>query len=248
VDAVAPAQQPVERTDLIAEVNSKARDTQLREGTDPGPRPKEIADFDSLSAPKPPAPKQEPAASPPKQEAPTPPKPDTKDRVERAELLDKVAKTTQVKEAEPTPPEAKEEPFTVSRAGNPAVPDTPRQGTKGRLHDSVKNKGFTGFEALQSEIAPYLQEVRRRVERRWYEALVLRYSGSERTEVVVDCAITPEGKLASLSIVGEPQDRVYAALCKEAIERAAPFGPFPFKVPDMYREENLEIRWTFSFL
>jgi hypothetical protein len=40
----------------------------------------------------------------------------------------------------------------------------------------------------------------------------------------------------------------YAPLCREAIEKAAPFSAFPFKVPEIYRDENLEIRWTFSFL
>jgi len=78
--------------------------------------------------------------------------------------------------------------------------------------------------------------------------LLTRYSGTSPTEVVIDCAIAPDGTLARVEIVGEPKDRVYAALCKDAVEKAGPFKPFPFTVPDMYRNRNLEIRWTFSFL
>jgi hypothetical protein len=112
----------------------------------------------------------------------------------------------------------------------------------------VKQKGFAGHEALQDELAPYLREVRARVERRWNEALLTRYRGTNPTRAVVDCVIAPDGSLVAATIVDAGPDRLYAALCREAIERAAPFGAFPFQVPDIYRSSNLEIRWTFSFL
>ena len=40
----------------------------------------------------------------------------------------------------------------------------------------------------------------------------------------------------------------YAVLCRQAVEMAAPFGPFPFDVPEIYRNHNLEITWKFSYL
>ena len=37
-------------------------------------------------------------------------------------------------------------------------------------------------------------------------------------------------------------------LNKTAIEQTGPFPPFPFKVPEMYKRDTLDIRWTFSYL
>lgn len=67
-------------------------------------------------------------------------------------------------------------------------------------------------------------------------------------KAVIDCEINAEGELVSVNVVGTDNDKLYSALCRDAVQRAGPFGPFPFEVPDIYRGKNLEIRWTFSFL
>jgi hypothetical protein len=140
-------------------------------------------------------------------------------------------------------------PFQAAAAGMvPGSPDLPVGESRGRVDGGVKNDGFLGFEAMQSEIAPYLKEIRKRVERNWVSALEFRFSGSSPTKAVLDCAISPDGRLVSLIVVNPGNSVSYGPLCKEAIERAGPFPPFPFKVPDVYRSTNLEIRWTFSFL
>jgi hypothetical protein len=108
--------------------------------------------------------------------------------------------------------------------------------------------GFLSFEAMESEFAPYLRDVRNRVERRWKALIQLRYSGSSTTKAVLDCAIDSKGRLVHVTVVEPGDSASYAGLCKEAIERAGPFPPFPFEVPAVYRNKNLEIRWTFSFL
>ncbi len=137
--------------------------------------------------------------------------------------------------------------FQVAQAA--PMPELPQPGhSRGRLDNAVRNEGFTNFDAIQDELAPYLREIRRQVERRWNEALLTRYSGTSPTVATVDCAIATDGTLVFVEIIGEPRDRVYASLCRDAIQRAAPFKPFPFEVPDIYRGQNLEIRWTFNFL
>ncbi|HEX71785.1 MAG TPA: hypothetical protein ENN65_00500, partial [Candidatus Hydrogenedentes bacterium] len=138
--------------------------------------------------------------------------------------------------------------FDSPAAETPAPLEEGSRTTKGRVRDQIKYRGVAGFEAKQDQIAPYLREVRRRVERRWNVALLTRYSGTNPTDAVIDCAIAPDGSLLFARIVGQPQDRVFAALCRAALEQAAPFPPFPFEVPELYREKHLEIRWTFSFL
>ncbi len=150
---------------------------------------------------------------------------------------------------EPSPVETPVAPVRTAQTPAPPAPvaNTPAV-SRGRLHDAVKSVGFTNYAAIQDALAPYMKTVRGKVEREWNRALITRYSGTARTVAEVDCTIAPDGRLLSAKVVGLPRDRVYAALCREAIERAAPFDPFPFIVPNMYRNKNLEIRWTFSFL
>ena len=123
------------------------------------------------------------------------------------------------------------------------------QGTsRGQIDGGVKNEGFVAYEAIRDKVAPYLKTIRARVERNWQTSLHLKYLGTSPTKAVLDCAIGPDGKLVAVNIVDAGDATGYAAICKEALERAAPFDPFPFQVPDMYQSKNLEIRWTFNFL
>jgi hypothetical protein len=86
------------------------------------------------------------------------------------------------------------------------------------------------------------------VELRWNEALLTRYFGTNPTVAEVRCEIASDGRLVRTEIVGSPRDVVFAGLCQHAIQRAAPFGAFPFAVPPEYQNQNLEIHWTFNFL
>ena len=131
----------------------------------------------------------------------------------------------------------------VSGTSSPA-PDT----TRGTIDGGVKNEGFLANEAIRDKVAPYLKSIRSRVERNWQTALHLKYLGTTPTKAVLDCVIGQNGQLISVTIVDPGSATGYAPICKEAIEKAAPFDPFPFQVPEMYRNKNLEIRWTFSFL
>jgi hypothetical protein len=130
----------------------------------------------------------------------------------------------------------------------PQVPPPAHGQFSGSVEGGIKGKGFLGFEAMQDEVAPYLLEVRRRVERHWRAAMALRFGGTTPTRAEVDCAITPEGTLEFVRIAEPGKAIGFAPLCKESIEKAAPFPPFPFKVPDIYRNKNIEIRWTFQFM
>lgn len=130
----------------------------------------------------------------------------------------------------------------------PPQPGQPERPGRGRLDNRVVKQGFSSYEALQDDIAPYLEEVKRRVEKYWVEALLLHYSGTQPREVEVDCEIAANGTLASVKLVAPSEDQAYGILCMNAIRAAAPFPRFPFQVPDLYRNQNLEIRWHFSFL
>jgi len=248
VDTIQPSEEAPAETDLISDANSIAADAELRDGDDPGPRFEEEAALDSVAMAQPAV---IPAPVPvPKKPAP----PEARNQDDRAEgppVSETAALVAPPPKAdpEPSPAEKPVEPEAVAQVPAPPAPaDDTSATSRGRVHDAVKNVGFTNYEAIQDALAPYMKKVRSQVERRWREALLTRYAGTARTEAEIDCAIAPDGRLISASVVGHPKDRVYAALCREAIERAGPFDPFPFSVPDVYRSKNLEIRWTFSFL
>lgn len=252
VDVAEPAPEPVPPSPLIAEDHSEAMDTAPRESERPSPvLPPD--DFDQLAAAPVPAVKPE-SATPPRE----PPRENDRE-AEDATDEDTPEETNELREMENDlepvlPPEsaaaeeepAEDGPIKLAQV-QPPRPQRPAPGMS-RSQSGTAREGATNFQAIRSEIAPYLKQVRARVEREWNEMLYTRYSGTSPVKAVIDCAISPSGELVSVSVVGTQNDRLYSALCQDAVQRAGPFGPFPFEVPDIYREKNLEIRWTFSFL
>lgn len=273
IDAVTPSNTPPPPTDLIAETNTKAMDAMLRDGELLGPNTALLDDFDAVArvtepSPAPPASLASPP-KPPEVEAP-PEKPADKPEEKKAGKKPEVEKPAPAKRAstEPIEPTNGDEKSPAADAPQEAPNDRPQAEdrlqfakatpaglqdetparARSRVQNAIKDKGFTNFPALEDEIAPYLKEIRNRVERQWKHMLLTKYSGTSPTKAVIDCAISADGKLVTVTIAGAPGDRIYAALCKEAVEKAGPFAPFPFEVPDLYRNRNLEISWTFGFL
>ncbi|MFM1919210.1 MAG: TonB terminal [Candidatus Hydrogenedentota bacterium] len=254
VEAVTPADTPPEDARLIARENTTAADQQLRDGAQDGPAAEIEARVETLArtanepqsvtptpTPQPmPKPEVEPVAPPTTTATPTPEKPDV----------------PQVAAAPPAlePDQAKRPPqverMQVAQA-KPVV-EAPRQEapskSRGALNNRVINKGFASYEAIQDEAAAYLEQVKARVEKEWREALLLRYSGVLPRSVNVDCEIAADGRLVSVTYAETPEDRLFGSICLDAIRRAGPFPPFNFEVPEIYRNQNLEIRWHFNFL
>lgn len=249
VDVNVPAPAPVPPSPLIAETASEAMDEQARDGERPAPQ-LEPDDFDELAAL--PSPKEVPQPEPmPAQEETEETQEAAEERAESEDVNDYEAMESDLetllapKDETPEPAEEQDEIIRIARADAaiPQRPTTPRS----RPSNSYSRQGVTNFQAIESEIAPYLKHVRALVELQWNEMLYTKYSGTKPTEAVIDCAISPSGELVSVTVVDANNDRVYSALCREAVQRAGPFGPFPFEVPDIYRDKNLEIRWTFSY-
>lgn len=249
VDVAVPAQSPPPSSDLIAEENAEAMDVAIRESERPGPA-LTPDDFDALprpaEAPTPPAP-------PPSPPAPETPKKEKGDQGEedkdapsaKAPETPKIEDAPQTKAGTPAE-DRKDGPIKIAQA-QALMPQRPEAG-KSRDRGGVSKQGETNFGAIQSEIAPYLKHVRTKVEQQWNQMLYTRYSGTSPVEAVIDCSINPQGELVSVTVVGTDNDKLYSALCRDAVQRAGPFGPFPFQVPDIYRGKDLEIRWTFSFM
>lgn len=275
IDTPVPSKEaPSPDTPFIGEENAQASSLAESESGENSPRPNlgEPDRFDDLGSAMPAhaKPEPEPAPAAPVPDAPTPlqaeepaplPEPETAplDNIEPLEPFEK-----------PAPP--LEEPRQMARAEAPLAPPpqpearTPETPPESEAEQSAEmtplervaqtttsepgdapTRGFVGFEAKQSELAPYLKQVRRTVENQWRALLQIRYTGTTATEAILDCAIRPDGTLAYVRIVEPGDSPTYGALCKVAVEKAGPFGPFPFEVPEIYRRKNLEIRWTFSY-
>lgn len=246
VDITTPTQDPVDLlTDLIAEANASAADAFDIDSGENAPRMEEVDDFDSLTAPKPPV-QVEPSPAPPTQ--PTPESPEQDDATERMQIAEVISEPDLFEREVSAfqPPVMAEE--QVDNQPETPVLELPQGRTRGRKRGGVEKIGLLNFEALQDEIAPYLKVVRNRVERRWRQAILLRFSGATRRKAVLDCAIAPDGRIVEVTIFESGGSGTYAEMCRQAVLAAGPFPPFPFEVPPGYRTKNIEIRWTFSYL
>lgn len=258
----APADAPVDpSTDLIAERASKAQD--LAPGDTGGITPDAgaVGPVDDIVAAPQPAPTPAPVPDPAPQNSPEPvvpesnpdpnatPRPAAEDATPSPPIPAPLEKVDAPAPVVPDAPEApRDAAVQLAKAETPLIPPHTMGQTQSRASGGVGSQGFLSFEAKQSEFAPYLRDVRDRVEKRWKALMHVRYSGSSTAEAVIDCVIAPDGKLDRVAIVESGESATFAGLCKQAIEQAGPFKPFPFQVPEVYQSKNIEIRWTFNFL
>ena len=253
-DAAAPA------SDLKSDANSRAQD--LAENKDETGRPSpEIEDeFESLPSAgvplSPPSALEFEVAEPndmapdealsdpaPSQDAGMP----TAEKMQLARLptAEAVSRSQKIQQAAASP-SAPTPPAKLVEASTEELPADPRPSSGRR--GGIEAKGFTSYQANKHEMAAYMLEVRRRIERNWRAALSLRYSGATATETRMEFAIAPSGRLVHATVMDAGDSVVFAALCKDSIEKAAPFPPFPFEVPKIYRDQDMVIRVTFRFL
>jgi hypothetical protein len=232
-------QTPGPDTPLISDRDSAAADEETYDGEDPAPR---LEEQDGLyELPAPPAP-PEPVVPPPATGRETPEPPPVADK-------DDLLAMAQPEMAAPPAPQAIREsaPPPEPSAPSPPAPLSPSRG-RGSLEGMAVEEGIASFAALRDDVAAYVLEIKPLVQREWLALLLTRYSGTSPTQAVVRLAIAPDGAIAGVEQAETPRDRIYAALCQEAIRRAGPFKPFPFRIPREYRGQNLVIRWTFRFL
>ena len=262
---VAAREDPDPSSDLISDVDSLAQDRNSVEGDRNQPFVEEVSDFDDLGAQT-----VDPFAEtlenialverpsildPPEntqaeqRTAPDPTIEELEDLEEAFAVVEARVEDDELTDTEDAP-SSDNEPDRLEAViqETPVPPEILAGTTRGRIAGGVKATGLASFEAHRHALGAYMLEVRRRVDRAWRSALMLKYSGSTPAAALLDCAIDPRGKLV-FSIVIDPGDSAtFALLCKEALKRAGPFPPFPFEVPAIFRSKNLEIRWRFTFM
>ena len=237
------ATPPADVTDVSQETPTAESDI----ASEPEPQP----DFSAATQP-------EPAVEPPSPVDGPPAERGTQVAAARAEPLtadppplepNEPTKVDARPQEEPKPAETPERFKVAAATPQPAkMPVQELKTSRGREEGGALKSGFTSFEANRHELGEYMLHVRSLVEREWRAALRIRYTGVSRTEAIIECSIRPDGTLEYARVVDAGVSLTYAVLCRQAIEQAAPFGPFPFDVPEIYRKDNLEITWRFSYM
>lgn len=276
IDGGAPSEAPAKPTDFITDENTQAQDlNDEQEGTD-RPFVEEVSDVDQVAHPGGVTPEEAPPAPEIAEPAPDPSESEPSEFAEKvaepiAEEPSEALSLEPLRREDPLPvsevlqdpeadraPDARESPpapedlperFEIAKAPTLKLgpPSLPAPGSS-RVRGGIRKKGFMSFEAHEHLLAPYLLKIRKAVERQWRTGLHFRFSGSSRALAVIDCAIAPDGSIVFARIVDPGRSASYASLCRRAVESAGPFEPFPFEVPEVYRSQSLEIRWTFSYM
>lgn len=248
IETARDAVRTVEDTNLLSDKNANAADLALQDGTVPGPRVEDESPLVAVPLP-PPVPVAKPSERTPRNDNHADREHEkkqagTQDAYEESKAV--TAENGESGEGESVEAASKEK--TLLARATPAVASDAPQRARGRLDGRVMEQGFVGFEAIRDDVAAYyLEHVKPVIRRNWITNMLARYSGTMRAVADVEMAIAPDGTLAYAEIQGNPSNRIFAALCKLAIQQGTPFKPFPFRVPPEYRDQNLVIHCTFHW-
>jgi protein TonB len=100
-----------------------------------------------------------------------------------------------------------------------------------------KEAPYAKLDAQQDDLAPYFDEIRRRVKRNWQPLS----PGDDRSTVVA-FAIEPNGQITGLRIVETSGKERVDRDALEAIQKSAPFDP----LPQSLERDRLEIQFNFN--
>jgi protein TonB len=227
-----PATGPVKSKD-ISQVTSEARG--------PGKVPGPVTSRESSGTPKPGRPPdagriaQAPTSPPVPRQPATTPAPTSEPAGESPPLARPDASPSA-----PTAPEVRpslREQIAALGSGGVSAVDAGEEG------DTGTGERIVSLETQSSEYAPYLADVKRRIERRWQIPPYAREVGLTGRLVLV-FSITPEGNLAQVRITDSSGTSVLDEAAVQAVRAAAPYAPFP----PMFTFERLTIVADFRYV
>jgi protein TonB len=100
-----------------------------------------------------------------------------------------------------------------------------------------KEAPYAKLDAQQDDLAPYFDEIRRRVKRNWQPSS----PGDDRSTIVA-FAIEPNGQITGLRIVETSGKERVDRDALEAIQKSAPFAP----LPQSFNRDRLEVQFNFN--
>ncbi|MDQ8182884.1 hypothetical protein [Pelagicoccus sp. SDUM812005] len=134
-------------------------------------------------------------------------------------------------------------PSPKARPQLPRLPSAPTRQSK----LGVSSVGQLAVDAKASKFGEYMERLIETVKLNW-DDLVQRSSSVERKSTVkIRFMLTSEGYVTDIEILEGTTARVFGThMCRQAIERSVPFGPWPEGLVDMFGEEE-DITFTFHY-
>ena len=108
---------------------------------------------------------------------------------------------------------------------------------------SVDNSGGISFNTYDWNFAPYLIELKKRIERNIYPPPAFTHLGMGGSNVI-RFRISRDGKMISAEILGSEGSQALVETSKKAVEVSAPFWP----LPDDFPREFLEVTAKFHYI
>jgi len=112
---------------------------------------------------------------------------------------------------------------------------------------SVDRFGIAAFDVSESAWGPYVKEVRERIGREWLGIVRRRFAGERMGRVTIRFDILADGRVTGVETEENTAGAMPAGWCVEAIERAAPFAPFPDSLRSQYHRDRKTIHFTFHY-
>jgi len=229
---------PVKSKD-ISQVTSEARG--------PGKVSGPVASPGSLGTPTPPRPSQSPEAgsvsrppsSPPVSQKPAKPSPRASEPAGEPLRTPRPDPSSSPSVAQELRPSLREE---IAALGRQGLSTDGRPFDAGKDGDAGTDERIVSLETQGSEYAPYLAEVKRRIERHWEIPPYARQTGLTGKLVLV-FSITPGGTLAQVEITESSGTSVLDDAAVQAVRDAAPYAPFP----SMFTFQRLTIVANFRY-
>ncbi|MBN1825800.1 MAG: TonB family protein [Candidatus Eisenbacteria bacterium] len=163
------------------------------------------------------------------------------------------ASAEEPQEAAPAPEKPQEEGESPAAAARPSIrsPSTIRSNVSRSIEESRSDNregrraipGDLSFNTIDFEFAPYLLELKRRIEAHWFPPVAFRGGLPYRGDTVVRFAVDREGNLTLLERVSGADHESLDTAALSAVRFGAPFPPLPENFP----EERWVITCTFYY-
>ena len=108
--------------------------------------------------------------------------------------------------------------------------------------------GMTSFDATGSGMGQYMKNLRERIWMAWFPYLSFHYPKDFKSaDAVLEFRLDASGQVLSVRVLDSDGSPLFPALCMEAVQRAAPFGPLPPEVLDLIGKDELDVQFAFHF-
>ena len=154
------------------------------------------------------------------------------------------------KPADAETPEKKspERPRTVREALE-AQQSSQLPGLQMQQAGGVRNRALTSsLDAMATPFGAYDRAIVEAISQRWYDLLDQRQFAQNRTgKVTIYFHLNSDGSITGLNVTESTVGDLFAYLCRDAIENAAPFGQWPSDMRRMVGANFREITFTFYY-